>query len=72
MMIKLCLNQSEKKILIPLNMLEDKLDSFHKFSIDGIIESCHPMNIKALVTAFNNIHHFKGIIAEVKKILIVM
>ena len=46
---KTMLKSSEKKILIPLEMLEDKLDSFRKFSIDGIIESCHPMSIKALV-----------------------
>ena len=64
---KTMLKSSEKKIVIPLEMVEDKLDSFHKFSVDGIIESCHPMSIKALVKAFSNIYHFKGINAVVKR-----
>ena len=59
----------EKKILIPLEIVEEKLNVIHKFSIEGQVASCHPTSVKALVKTFNVNYHFKGINAEAKKYL---
>ena len=44
----------------------EKLDGLHKVHQNTPQESCKPMGVKALVKAFSDIYHYKGINKEAK------